>query len=319
MVTELDADLKFLYKKWQTLCKQSKKAKAPQKILGELSRTTSLLRDVLNDEFTSILVNNEKLYEEIKEYVATISPEQQKIVRHYKGNFPLFQKFAIERQIKSSFGKTVTMRKSTYLVIEHTEAMHVIDVNSGKRVNSKQDQEANALEVNLIAAQEVARQLRLRDMGGIIVVDFIDMYNGANRKELYNSLVKFMADDKAKHHILPPSRFGLVEITRQRVRPVLHIETKEGCPSCKGTGKIEASILLIDEIGQKLAKAISKSNNIVIKTHPFVASYINKGWFKNQRRTWAKELRCKLSVEEDSTYTLLQYRFFTKDRKVISV
>ena len=128
-----------------------------------------------------------------------------------------------------------------------------------------------------------------------------------------------MADDKAKHHILPPSRFGLVEITRQRVRPVLHIETKEGCPSCKGTGKIEASILLIDEIGQKLAKAISKSNNIVIKTHPFVASYINKGWFKNQRRTWAKELRCKLSVEEDSTYTLLQYRFFTKDRKVISV
>ena len=319
MVAELDSDIKFLYKKWQTLCKQSKKAKAPHKILGELSRTASLLRDVLSDDFTSILVNNEKLFNEIKDYIGTISPNQQKIVKHYKGNFPLFQKFSIERQIKSSFGKTVTMRKSTYLVIEHTEAMHVIDVNSGKRVNSKQDQEANALEVNLIAAEEVARQLRLRDMGGIIVVDFIDMYNGENRKELYNSLVKFMAEDKAKHHILPPSRFGLVEITRQRVRPVLHIETKEGCPSCKGTGKIEASILLIDEIGQKLAKAVNKSNNITIKTHPFVASYINKGWFKNQRRTWAKELGCKLSVQEDTTYTLLQYRFFTKDRKVITV
>jgi ribonuclease G len=210
------------------------------------------------------------------------------------------------------------MRKSTYLVIEHTEAMHVIDVNSGKRVNSKQDQEANALEVNLIAAEEVARQLRLRDMGGIIVVDFIDMYNGENRKKLFTALKEFMSDDKAKHHILPPSRFGLIEITRQRVRPELNIETKEGCPACKGTGKIEASILLIDEIEQKLAKASNKCHDIIIKTHPFVASYINKGWFSNQRRTWSKEFGCKLAVEEDTTYHLLQYRFLTKDRKVIT-
>ena len=191
--------------------------------------------------------------------ISTISPSQAKIVRKYTGKIPLFQKFQIERQIKSSFGKSVTMRKSTYLVIEHTEAMHVIDVNSGKRVNSKQDQEENALEVNLIAAEEVARQLRLRDMGGIIVVDFIDMYNSENRKKLHQSLKEFMSDDKAKHHILPPSRFGLIEITRQRVRPELNIETKEGCPTCKGSGKIEASILLIDEIEQKLAKATNLS------------------------------------------------------------
>ena len=317
-VAELDADIKFLYKKWQLLFKQSKKVSPPSKVLGELGRTASLLRDVLNDDFISIFVNDEKLFTDIKEYIATISPKQEKIVKFYSGNIPLFQKFQIERQIKSSFGKTVTMRKSTYLVIEHTEAMHVIDVNSGKRVNSKQDQEANALEVNLIAAEEVARQLRLRDMGGIIVVDFIDMYNGENRKKLYEALLAFMSDDKAKHHILPPSRFGLIEITRQRVRPELNIETKEGCPSCKGTGKIEASILLIDEIEQKLAKAIDKSNTIVLKTHPFVASYINKGWFKNIRRTWAREFGCKLKVEEDTTYHLLQYRFFNDHKKVIT-
>ena len=317
-VADLDADIKYLYKKWQTLFKQTKKGNPPYKVLGELGRTASLLRDVLNDDFVSILVNDEKLHDEIKDYITTISPDQAKIVRMYTGKIPLFQKFQIERQIKSSFGKSVTMRKSTYLVIEHTEAMHVIDVNSGKRVNSKQDQEANALEVNLIAAEEVARQLRLRDMGGIIVVDFIDMYNGENRKKLFEALKEFMDDDKAKHHILPPSRFGLIEITRQRVRPELNIETKEGCPTCKGSGKIEASILLIDEIEQKLAKATNKSNEIILKTHPFVASYINKGWFKNQRKTWSKEFGCKLQVEEDTTYHLLQYRFFNKERKVIT-
>ncbi len=318
MVADLDADLKFLYKKWQLLFKQIKNAKAPAKVHGELGRSTSLLRDLLSDDFVSILVNNEKLHGEIKDYIGTISPEQEKIVQLYNGKIPLFQKYQIERQIKSSFGKSVTMRKSTYLVIEHTEAMHVIDVNSGKRVDSKKDQEDNALEVNLIAAEEVARQLRLRDMGGIIVVDFIDMYVAANRKKLFEALIEFMKDDKAKHHILPPSRFGLIEITRQRVRPVLDIETKEGCVVCKGTGKTEASILIIDEIGQKVAKVSQKSNYLILKTHPFIASYINKGWFKSQRRMWSKEFGCKLIVEEDTTYHMLQYRFFNKERKVLT-
>ena len=318
MVAELDADLKFLYKKWQLLCKQIKVANAPAKVHGELGRSTSLLRDLLSDDFVNILVNNEKLHSEIKDYIGTISPEQEDIVKLYTGKVPLFQKFQIEKQIKSSFGKSVTMRKSTYLVIEHTEAMHVIDVNSGKRVDSKKDQEDNALEVNLISAEEVARQLRLRDMGGIIVVDFIDMYVAANRKKLYDALVEFMKDDKAKHHILPPSRFGLIEITRQRVRPVLNIETKEGCVVCNGTGKTEASILLIDEIGQHISKASEKSNYLILKAHPFIVSYIKQGWLNSQRRQWAKEFGCKLVVEEDTTYHMLQYRFFNKERKVIT-
>ena len=318
MVAELDADLKFLYKKWQLLYKQIKVANAPAKVHGELGRSTSLLRDLLSDDFVNILVNNEKLHSEIKDYIGTISPEQEDIVKLYTGKVPLFQKYQIEKQIKSSFGKSVTMRKSTYLVIEHTEAMHVIDVNSGKRVDSKKDQEDNALEVNLISAEEVARQLRLRDMGGIIVVDFIDMYVAANRKKLYDALVEFMKDDKAKHHILPPSRFGLIEITRQRVRPVLNIETKEGCVVCNGTGKTEASILLIDEIGQHISKASEKSNYLILKAHPFIVSYIKQGWLNSQRRQWAKEFGCKLVVEEDTTYHMLQYRFFNKERKVIT-
>ena len=317
MVADLDADLKNLYRKWQIIYKQMKKVKVPAKVLGELGRTASLLRDLLNDDFANIYVNDEELHAEIKDYIGRISPSQEKIVKHYKGKIPLFQKFEIERQIKSAFGKSVTMRKSTYLVIEHTEAMHVIDVNSGKRVSSQKDQEANALEVNMIAAEEVARQLRLRDMGGIIVVDFIDMHNGSNRKKLYDAMVDFMKDDKAKHHILPPSKFGLIEITRQRVRPEMNIETKEGCPSCQGTGKVEASILIIDEIEQKLAQASQKYNNIILKAHPFVASYITQGWLKTIRRDWSKKFACKLTVEQDTTYHMLQYRFLNNERKVI--
>ena len=317
MVADLDADLKNLYRKWQIIYKQMKKVNAPAKVLGELGRTASLLRDLLNDDFANIYVNNKELHAEIKDYIGRISPLQEKIVKHYKGKIPLFQKFEIERQIKGAFGKSVTMRKSTYLVIEHTEAMHVIDVNSGKRVSSQKDQEANALEVNMIAAEEVARQLRLRDMGGIIVVDFIDMHNSTNRKKLYDAMVEFMKDDKAKHHILPPSKFGLIEITRQRVRPEMNIETKEGCPSCKGTGKVEASILIIDEIEQKLAQASQKYNNIILKAHPFVASYITQGWLKTIRRDWSKKFGCKLTIEQDTTYHMLQYRFLNNERKVI--
>ena len=218
MVAELDADLKFLYKKWQLLFKQIKSAKAPAKVHGELGRSTSLLRDLLSDDFVNILVNNEKLHAEIKDYIGTISPNQEKIVQFYNGKVPLFQKYQIERQIKSSFGKSVTMRKSTYLVIEHTEAMHVIDVNSGKRVDSKKDQEDNALEVNMIAAEEVARQLRLRDMGGIIVVDFIDMYEMRNNRQVEKKVKELVRRDRARTQVSRISQFGLLEMSRQRLR-----------------------------------------------------------------------------------------------------
>lgn len=279
-VAELDADLKSLYKKWQQLYKKLKSVKVGEVVLSELDKSSVILRDLLNSKFNNIYVNNADLHQDLKNYLHRISPDQEKIVKHYKAREPIFQKFTVTKQIKTAFGKTVTMRNGTYLVIEHTEALHVIDVNSGKKVDSKKDQETNALEVNIEAAEEVARQLRLRDMGGIIVVDFIDMQKEKNRKMLFEKMKKVMDLDKAKHHILPPTKFGLVQITRERVRPEMSIDTMEKCPMCSGNGKIESSLLLIDQIATKISSLIKvQGGNIHIATHPFVASHINKGWF----------------------------------------
>ena len=260
-VIELDSNLKVLYKKWQSAFKELKDAQAPQMILKELNRATAILRDILNEGFNSIHVNDKDLYLELKDYLISIAPEQEKILKLYKSKKPILQNFDVTKQIKAAFGKTVNMKNGTYLVIEHTEAMHVIDVNSGKKVDAKKDQEENALLVNLGAAVEIARQLRLRDMGGIIVVDFIDMYSAKNRKLLFEKMRESMKDDKAKHHILPPSKFGLIQITRQRVRPEMNIDTMENCPMCVGNGKIDSSLLLIDTIENKIKNLVEKSDN----------------------------------------------------------
>jgi len=310
-VAELDKDLKNLYKKWQIISKKLKSAKPNTKILGELSRSTSILRDLLNAKFNNIHVNNLEIKEELKEYLSRISPEQEKIVKLHKKDTPIFQEFNITKQIKGAFGKNVTMKKGVYLVIEHTEALHVIDVNSGKKVDSKKNQETNALAVNLEAAEEVARQLRLRDMGGIIVVDFIDMKEEKNRKLLTSKMKEAMSTDKAKHHVLPPTRFGLVQITRQRVRPEMNIDTQESCPMCSGNGKIDSSLLLIEQIENKLHTLTEKNkNSICISTHPFVASYINKkeGWFTSSiSKKWSKKFKRKISITGDDRLHLLQY------------
>ena len=307
-VIELDANLKILYKKWQSVFKELKNAEAPQMILKELNRSTAILRDILNEGFNSIHVNDKDLHLELKDYLTSISPDQEKILKLYKSKIPILQKFDVTKQIKSAFGKTVNMKKGTYLVIEHTEAMHVIDVNSGKKVDAKKDQEENALAVNLSAAEEVARQLRLRDMGGIIVVDFIDMYNAKNRKLLFEKMREEMKDDKAKHHILPPSKFGLVQITRQRVRPEMNIDTRENCPMCVGNGKIDSSLLLIETIENKIKNLIEKSDNgkINISTHPFIASHINKGII-SQGTKWCFKYRRMIKVTPDDRLHLLQY------------
>ena len=229
----------------------------------------------------------------------------------HKKETPIFQEFNVTKQIKGAFGKNVTMKKGVYLVIEHTEALHVIDVNSGKKVDSKKNQETNALAVNLEAAEEVARQLRLRDMGGIIVVDFIDMKEEKNRKTLTAKMKEAMSTDKAKHYVLPPTRFGLVQITRQRVRPEMNIDTQENCPMCSGNGKIDSSLLLIEQIENKLHTLTEKNKeSIHISTHPFVASYINKkdGWFTSSiSKKWSKKYKRKIAITGDDRLHLLQY------------
>ena len=307
-VIGLDSNLKTLYKRWQSVFKELKNAQAPHMILKELNRSTAILRDILNARFNSIHVNDKELYLELKDYLMSISPEQEKILKLYKSKNPILQNFDVTKKIKSAFGKTVNMKNGIYLVIEHTEAMHVIDVNSGKKVDAKKDQEENSLLVNLVAAEEVARQLRLRDMGGIIVVDFIDMYNAKNRKLLFEKMREHMKDDKAKHNILPPSKFGLIQITRQRVRPEMNIDTRENCPMCVGNGKIDSSLLLMDTIENKIKNMIKKSDNgkIRISTHPFIASHINKGIFSKGMK-WSFKFKRIIQIIPDDRLHLLQY------------
>jgi ribonuclease G len=207
------------------------------------------------------------------------------------------------------------MSKGAYLIIEHTEALHVIDVNSGNRSNKASNQEDTAMEVNMIAAAEIARQLRLRDMGGIIVIDFIDMGNPENRKVLFDFLREEMDDDKAKHKILPPSKFGLVQITRQRVRPEVNIKTREEDPN-NIEGEIEAPIQIIDKIALDLENILKIHKDVVLNVHPFVAAYLTKG-FPSIRSKWFFEHKKWVKIIPRDAYTYLEYHFYDKKKNVI--
>ncbi|NBC58335.1 MAG: Rne/Rng family ribonuclease [Bacteroidetes bacterium] len=317
-VADIDNDLQNLMNRWRAMCKKvSKVQKLPSKVLGELNKTSSLLRDIFNDSFTSICIDDEALYTQVKDYVGEVAPDKESIVKLYNSKVPIFEKYNIERQIKTSFGKTVTMTKGAYLVIEHTEAMHVIDVNSGNRSNKAKNQEDTALQVNLISAVEIARQLRLRDMGGIIVVDFIDMHDGENRKKLYNTLRDEMSDDRAKHKILPPTKFGLVQITRQRVRPELDIKTREKNPN--ENGEVEAPVVVINKLQADLQKLIKKNHkNLTLTAHPFIAAYLTKG-FPSPRSKWFFDHKRWVKIQPRDAYTYLEYHFHDKDGNIINV
>jgi ribonuclease G len=283
-----------------------------------MDRTSTMLRDLLNSSFNNIHVNDEKLFEEIKQYLTNISPENVNILKLYKNQEPIFDFYGVDRQIKASFGKTVNIKHGAYLIIEHTEAMHVIDVNSGHRQKSDSSQEVNALDVNMEAAIEVARQLRLRDMGGIIVIDFIDMHSADNRKLLFDKLKEEMKTDRAKHTILPPTKFGLVQITRQRVRPEMNVVTNEKCPTCNGTGEIMASILIEDEIENNLKYLLKtqKESSINLTLHPFLAAYFTKGIFSKQFK-WFWQHKKWVNVKAVKSYSFLEYRFFNdKDDEI---
>lgn len=317
-VAELDADLRNLVDKWESIITKLPHLKAPHKVLSELDRTSAILRDILNESFNSVHVGDPVLYEEIKTFIGTIAPDKKDIVKRYKGNTPIFEHFGVDKQLRSSFGKNVTIKSGVYLIIEHTEALHVIDVNSGHRVNKDNSQEQNALTVNLESATEVARQLRLRDMGGIVVVDFIDMHEAKNRRALYARLKEEMAKDRAKHTILPPSRFGLVQITRQRVRPEMSVPVLESCPVCKGTGEINTSVTVIDEIETNLKYLLRDQNetNLSVGVHPFIASHLTKGLLSFQLR-WFWKYKKWIRIRAEKKFHILEYCFYNKNNDVI--
>jgi ribonuclease G len=317
-VAELDQELRRLVDKWSTIFHKLSRVQVPSLIIGEMDRTTALLRDIYHPEFNSIIVNDQSAYEEIADYIGSIAPDKRKIVKYYKGRRPIFEHYGVEKQIKASFGKTVSFKDGAYLIVEHTEAFHVIDVNSGNRARAGNDQEKNALEVNLAACNEIARQLRLRDMGGIIVIDFIDMHVAANRQKVNEHMREVMAKDRTKHNILPLSKFCLMQITRQRVRPEENIETAESCPTCKGSGKIVPSILFADDLDGKVKYALKELNKkkLHLKVHPFVAAFLTKG-LKSARTKWLLKYLKWVNVEANSTYSYLEYHFYDENMEEI--
>ena len=311
-VAELDNEMKVLTKRWEkAISKAQKNAKRPQLVFEETGRAIAMLRDLFNPSFEHIHVNNEEIYNEIKHYLTLIAPEKADIVKLYTGKTPIFDNFNITKQIKSSFGKTINYKHGAYLIIEHTEALHGVDVNSGNRSRAKNGQEANALDVNLGAADELARQLRLRDMGGIIVVDFIDMHLAEDRQMLYERMCKNMQKDRARHNILPLSKFGLMQITRQRVRPAMDVNVEEDCPTCNGTGKIRSSILFTDQLERKIDRLINKIGitKFYLHVHPYVAAYINKG-FLSLKRKWQIKYGFGIHVIPSQKLAFLQYEFY---------
>lgn len=317
-VAELDADLKDLYQKWEIMFKSLSRASRYKKLLGEIDRTSVILRDLLSSKFQGVMVKDPTLYQEIRSYISTIEPGKEKIVKQYTGRQGIFEHYGINKQIKSSFGKVVTMASGAYLIVEHTEAMHVIDVNSGSRKSGGRSQEENAIETNLEAAEEVARQLRLRDMGGIIVIDFIDMTETANKRKLYEKLKQCLKDDRAKHNLIPVSKFGVVEITRQRVRPETDIKTAEVCPACNGTGEVQATILVIDEIKNNLRYLIEekKETSLVLQVHPFVEAYFKQNW---QRWKWFRQYKKNIPIRGITAFHLMEYKFLNKANEEIKV
>lgn len=307
-VKELDKDLKNLLQIWIDGVKNLKTANPREKVIGEMNRANSILRDVLNESFDSIVVDDKDLYEEVRSYVNKIAPDKEKILKLYQNRVKVFESFNIEKQLKTSFGKSVSIANGGYLIIEHTEALHVIDVNSGNKSNQEDNQEMTALKVNLEAAAEVARQLRLRDMGGIIVVDFIDMRRSENRKKVYDRIKEVMKDDRSKHTVLPLSKFGLLQITRQRVRPELNIATRELCPTCNGTGQITAAISIADQIEKTLDHILTAQNErkITVTLHPYIHAYFTRGIFSKRVKWYLKYLKW-VNLIEDSSLALTEY------------
>ncbi len=319
-VAELNNELKALLKCWEESIAKAQRSDAPSLIYEEESRAVSLIRDVFNTSFENIYVNNAEIFDQIQHYVTLIASDKKDIVKLYAEDTPIFDHFNITRQIKTSFGKTVSFKSGAYIIIESTEALHVIDVNSGNRSKNSTNQESNALDVNLRAADEIARQLRLRDMGGIIVIDFIDMAQADHRQALYEHMKEVMANDRARHNILPLSKFGLMQITRQRVRPALNIATAEACPSCGGKGEVQPSLLFTDMLKDKIDYLINslQVTNFTMYVHPFVDAYLKKGLFSEYRR-WRIEFGLKFRILPDQSLAYLQYKVLDHNKVEIDL
>ena len=317
---ELNQEMRTLVKAWEDSVAKLQRSQPPMLIYEEESRAVSIIRDIFTTDFENVYVNDQDAFSQIQNYVALIAPDKKDIVKLYQKEVPIFDHFNISRQIKSSFGKTVSFKSGAYIIIEHTEALHVIDVNSGNRSKQSSDQESNALDVNLRAADEIARQLRLRDMGGIIVIDFIDMNKPEHRQTLYEHMKEIMASDRARHNILPLTKFGLMQITRERVRPALDITTSEVCPSCFGKGQVQPSLLFTDKLDEKLDYLVNtlKVKKFTMYIHPYVEAYVKKGLISIYTK-WRRKFGRGFKVLPDQSLAFLQYKVIDQEGREIDL
>lgn len=307
---ELDNELRLLVERWEQTVNTLQQREPVSLVSEEMGRTLGIIRDVLSPDFTSIQVNDPEIYQEVRHYLELIAPESAKIVKLYKESQPIFDHFDITRQMKTGLGRTVGFKHGGYLIIDKTEALFSIDVNSGSK-KIYEDQEENAYQFNMLAADELVHQLRLRDIGGIIIIDFIDMDSKEHQQQLYEYVRKLMDRDRAKHNVLPLSKFGLMQITRQRVRPAVEMQVEETCPTCGGKGKIQASILFTDQIEEQIAHEYEQhGRGLILYLHPYVYSYVCRGWLNSLKNQWRRKYG--ITVMESQALGMLETKFAEK-------
>jgi ribonuclease G len=316
----LRKDIEELLIRWKEMIGRLKNARTGDKVLGEPSFSISVVRDYLGMGLTGITTNDPDNFKQLEKYLQNSKSNAMNVLRLYKGVDTLFSHFGISKQLKSGFGKTVSFSGGAYLVIDHTEALHVIDVNSGSNHNREKSQEENAMQVNLEAAREIARQVRLRDMGGIIVIDFIDIKDNNSKKKVVSELQAAMKDDRASHTILPMSKFCVVQLTRERVRPETSIFTEEKCPLCKGSGYVSAS-LNVDEDIESSIRYLSHTLNlkkVKIVAHPYVTAFFSKGII-SKRFKWYIEHRIKVTLVSDPALHYGEFHIFDENDEEIKL
>ncbi|MCO5233074.1 MAG: Rne/Rng family ribonuclease [Chitinophagales bacterium] len=314
---EIQRDIDSLMKKWTKIKEGLVEPKSPRRLLSEMAKSFSLIRDMLNDTYERVICDNAKLFDSIRIYLEEKAPQYADKLELYRGLRPIFDEFDVNRQVKNSFGKNVTMKSGAYLVIEHTEALHVIDVNSGPKINTTADQDTNAFNVNCEAVLEIARQMRMRDIGGIIVVDFIDMKSSDYRNKVLQAMEEAMRSDRARHSLLPISRFGLMEITRQRVRSEISLETEATPKSLANlSDDPNAFIALIEKEIALLKSHDASGNQYNLSVHPYVAAYLRKGWIPKKWQWYLKE-KSWIDIIEDSSLALNEFYIINKQRNTV--
>ncbi|RKY79868.1 ribonuclease E/G [candidate division KSB1 bacterium] len=308
----LEGDLENLLHIWEKIQERAKKIKAPALVYKDMGTVSSVIRDLFTKDVNQVVVDSRRLYREIVHYLQDVSPHLVPLVELYRGKVPVFDAFNIEPEIDKALSRKVWLKSGGYLIFDYTEAMVVIDVNSGKYV-SRGQQEESSLRINLEAAQEIARQLRLRDIGGIVVIDFIDMQNERNKMKLYTEFKKALRKDRATSTVLPLSEFGLMQLTRERIRPGLLFALTESCPTCDGIGHIASSATVATkiELAIRRLRVHYGKRRFKLIVHPKLASYLTEGIRSRIRRMMWRYL-VTIDIQTDNMLMFNQFRILSK-------